>query len=86
MSNTGTWLWPNRTIGKRESGELRDEHNALVNRHAEVLVALRRMIPDFVFGIESDTWGDRSIEGEVSGIVLQTDDIEAALELVRPKH
>ena len=30
------WLWPDRRIGKRESAELRDEHNALVDSHAEL--------------------------------------------------
>jgi hypothetical protein len=34
-----TWLWPNRTIGKAESGVLREEHNAAVNENAELLVA-----------------------------------------------
>ena len=29
--HTKTWLWPDRVIGKRESRELREEHNALVN-------------------------------------------------------
>jgi len=35
MSSFQSWLWPNRVIGKRESGELREEHNALVNALAE---------------------------------------------------
>lgn len=26
------WLWPDREIGRRKLRELRDEHNALVNR------------------------------------------------------
>lgn len=26
-----SWLWPDRTIGKRESRLLREEHNKLVN-------------------------------------------------------
>ena len=33
MSEHKSWLWPDRTIGKRESRELRNEHNALVNSH-----------------------------------------------------
>lgn len=41
------WLWPDRTIGKRESRELREEQNRLVNRLAEleeVLTAARRAV------------------------------------------
>lgn len=32
-----SWLWPDRTISKRESRQLREEHNALVNEYAELL-------------------------------------------------
>lgn len=32
-----TWLWPDRAIGKRESRELREAHNATVNMAAELL-------------------------------------------------
>lgn len=32
-----SWLWPDRVIGKRESRRLRDEHNALVNRVAQLV-------------------------------------------------
>ena len=35
-----SWLWPNHTIGVKESRQLREEHNALVNSHAELLDAL----------------------------------------------
>lgn len=38
---TKSWLWPDHTIGKRESRQLREEHNALVNSHAELLAALQ---------------------------------------------
>lgn len=34
------WHWPDRIIGKRESRQLREEHNALANSHAELLEAL----------------------------------------------
>lgn len=37
MTKTISWLWPDRIIRKRESRRLRDEHNALVNSHAELL-------------------------------------------------
>ena len=35
------WLWPDRTIGKRESRRLREEHNETVNQHADMLAALQ---------------------------------------------
>ena len=35
-----TWLWPNHNIGKRKSGELREEHNAAVNQNAKLLQAV----------------------------------------------
>ena len=38
---TQSWLWPDRTIGKRESRQLREEHNELVNEHAAMRDALR---------------------------------------------
>lgn len=38
-----SWLWPDRAIGKRESRELREEHNALINSHAQLLDVLRMM-------------------------------------------
>ena len=38
---TKSWLWPDRAISKTESRELREEHNALVNSHAELIDALR---------------------------------------------
>lgn len=37
-----SWLWPDRTIGKRESRELREEHNALVNRVASLEAAVKQ--------------------------------------------
>ncbi len=36
------WLWPNHVISKRDSGPLREEHNALVNSHDALLYALSR--------------------------------------------
>jgi len=44
---THKWLWPDRTIGKKESSVLRDEHNALVNSHAELLEALKEVTKYF---------------------------------------
>ena len=39
MTAHKSWLWPDRTIGMRESRALREEHNAVVNSHAELLSA-----------------------------------------------
>ena len=38
-----SWLWPDHRIGIRESCRLREEHNALVNSHAELLEVLIRI-------------------------------------------
>lgn len=40
QTTTQSWLWPDRTIGKRESRELREEHNRAVNALAAVSEAL----------------------------------------------
>lgn len=34
-----SWLWPDKIIGKRESRMLREEHNNLVDSHAQLLNA-----------------------------------------------
>jgi hypothetical protein len=34
-----SWLWPDHNIGKRESRKLREEHNEVVEEHAELLAA-----------------------------------------------
>ena len=38
---TETWLWPDHTIRARESRQLREEHNELVNSHADLLAACK---------------------------------------------
>ncbi len=38
------WLWPDTIISKRESRELREEHNRLVNSHADLLAALEALV------------------------------------------
>ena len=50
-TRTECWLWPDRTIGKRESRQLREDHNATVNaiadslaRVAELEAALSRLV------------------------------------------
>jgi len=37
-----SWLWPDHAIGIKESRQLREEHNALVNSHAELVAACVR--------------------------------------------
>ena len=39
MSIAESWLWPDHVIGKRESRQLRDDHNATVNSHQLLLEA-----------------------------------------------
>lgn len=38
------WLWPDHTIAKAESRQLREEHNALVNENERLREALRECI------------------------------------------
>ena len=45
MTHT-SWLWPDHAISKRESRQLREEHNALLNSHAELLEALRGLLAE----------------------------------------
>lgn len=40
MKTFNSWLWPDRTISKAESRQLRDEHNAAVNEIATLRAAL----------------------------------------------
>ena len=37
------WLWPDHIISRKQSYFLREEHNALVNSHAELLEALGKI-------------------------------------------
>ncbi len=75
---TRTWLWPDRVVGKRESRQLRDEHNALVNSHDDLRLALAALHGEVVALVEA-------IE-EVSSSVA-TDDtrdlLERAYEAIR---
>ena len=43
VSPARSWHWPDHTAGKREMRRLRNEHNAAVNSHAELL-GLAQMI------------------------------------------
>lgn len=44
MGTAKSWLWADQVIPKRMSRKLRDEHNALVNSHADLLAACRAAI------------------------------------------
>lgn len=55
-----SWLWPDRVIGKRESRTLRDEHNALVNSHADLLEQLKALVGDLEWGTTNRWKGDGS--------------------------
>lgn len=39
-----SWLWPDHNIGKRESRELRQEHNDLVNAHSDLLDIMQNLL------------------------------------------
>ncbi len=52
------WLWPDRTFGKRESRKLREEHNATVNSHADLLEALEDVLKGMPFGANWDSQGN----------------------------
>ena len=68
-----TWLWPNRTISKTESAQLREEHNATVNTAHELLTALQAMLDMFD---NSDTSHAFTKRGEQSAYI-------AAIQMAR---
>ena len=43
-STPASWLWPDHTLGKRESRRLSEEHNTAVNLQAEMAEALREVV------------------------------------------
>jgi hypothetical protein len=51
-----TWLWPDRTIGKAESRELREEHNAVVNQSAALREGISFIIADSLGDDTSVDW------------------------------
>jgi len=59
QNTTKCWLWPDHTIGKRESRRLREKHNALVNLNDELLAVCKEiekhLHPD---GFKDDTARD----------------------------
>jgi|CXWL01.1.fsa_nt_gi hypothetical protein len=58
------WFWPDRTIGKKESRILREEHNELANERHSLVVALGTLvnlhdgINDGGEGITEQDWHD----------------------------
>lgn len=68
---TQSWLWPDRTIGKKESRVLREEHNAVVNLNADLLVACNqalealRNVP-FVGGVYDQQHSDTQLAADQS--------------------
>ena len=44
MNTHRAWLWPDHVAGERETRRLREEHNALVSSHAELLRALKTIV------------------------------------------
>jgi hypothetical protein len=59
--------WPDREIGKRESRLIRDEHNALYNSHAELLVAISALAEAYFpwAGAVAKTQGESSLAAHV---------------------
>lgn len=44
MAASKAWLWPDRLISSTESGELREEHNRVVNREQRLEDLLRHAL------------------------------------------
>jgi hypothetical protein len=65
MKRFTSWLWPDRTIGKRESRQLREEHNALVNSHEELVGLLRRAHSALQTMDTSGDWIVSGLAGEI---------------------
>jgi hypothetical protein len=53
---TLTWLWPDHTIGKRESRELREEHNATVSALCNLIEATEYLIQDHPGTEKFEAW------------------------------
>lgn len=73
------WLWPNRVIGKRRSGELREEHNKAIQqihdlRNTLEAIALRANDNAKHVDPESD---------EHSGFICIRDEARTALEATK---
>lgn len=90
----GSWLWPNRTISKAESGQLREEHNALVNafdrlvtmRISENRAALAHEV-DYPWDARYDSTGGEKpwvVSRRVGGVLEYMS--TASGELIRFRH
>lgn len=55
---TQSWLWHDRAISKRESRQLRVEHNRLVNLNAELLEACH----GFLKAVQGESYNSNKIE------------------------
>ena len=67
---TQSWLWPDRTIGKRESRRLREEHNALVNEHTAMLDALRELLREVDAHLDYETDVEMGVAADVARAIL----------------
>lgn len=67
-----SWLWPDRTIGKRESRVLREEHNALANSHHELLTALK--------ALADEVWTHNGQQEHLRNVIMSVDDARAAIK------
>ena len=67
---TQSWLWPDRTIGKRESRRLREEHNALVNEHTAMLDALRELLREVDAHLDYETDVEMGVAADVAHTIL----------------
>lgn len=65
------FLWPDRVIGKRESRQIREAHNALVNDYYALLEAARAVI-DHADGIYRQWEEDgRPMDTKLHGLAVQ---------------
>ncbi|MCC6132486.1 MAG: hypothetical protein IT186_21390 [Acidobacteria bacterium] len=52
-----SWLWPDRVIPKAESRQIREEHNALVNSHHDLLEVCKELLEEhYLFHVEREKW------------------------------
>lgn len=72
------WLWPNRVIGKRRSGELREEHNKAVQQIHDLRNALEAVMNSWRVVCSAQGWDPldlqehRSAETTLNAIKLKT--------------
>ncbi len=74
---TQSWLWPDRAIGVRESGELRKEHNRLVNSHAQLLAACEQLVSQLRL-VASDDHERAAVQDGEAAIAAATSETSTA--------